>query len=116
MIRSKTEKKKLCFVLFGFISSSYLSQRNYIFPNISINKSENWNKNVAGWREISRKIIRHIRVDVSQEFVARNVSVFGVFLVRILENTDQKNSEYRHILLSVMPLPTLVQTQRIFRY
>ena len=30
--------------------------------------------------------------------------VFGVFLVRMQENADQKNSEYRHILRSVFAI------------
>ena len=37
-----------------------------------------------------------IRFVFSNQNTARKVSVFGVFLVLILENTDQKNSEYGH--------------------
>ena len=34
-------------------------------------------------------------------FTAWNVSVLGVFLVQVRENTDQKDSKYRHFLGSV---------------
>ena len=33
-------------------------------------------------------------------FTARKVSVFGVFLVRVFLHSDQKNSEYGHLLRS----------------
>ena len=40
--------------------------------------------------------------------------VFGVFLVRMQENADQKNSEYRHILRSVFAITCSVHTFKRF--
>ena len=41
-------------------------------------------------------------VDKKDTDTARKVSVFGVFLVQIRENTDQENSEYGHFSCSVI--------------